>query len=216
MKKNKFYIRATIFLLLVSFCYQSAYPQANNNTNVFPVKNRGIKEYGLEFLGATIGQFVINIPATIASVLFFGPVLLSSGDNGTANIGFRDGAVYIVVNTVGASLGTLLTGKIIHQKGSRLGAWTGGLLGAGLGFSTILIYDMANRNQLQYNWGILLPVSYVLSPLCAVAGYNLLGSKNSSQSLLNKNMPQFSLTIKPEKYQNKILPKFGVNILYNF
>jgi hypothetical protein len=216
MIKNRIYAGAIIFVLVLNLPMQNIYSQDLRKDNILIEKEPGIKEYGLEFLGASIGQCVIGIPITIAGVIGLAYGFGDLGDGGAAAAVLGVGGGHVVGSTVGAPLGTMLTGKIMYQKGSRLGAWMGGLLGTGLGLSTIWMYDEATHNQQQNDWGIILLTSLVLPPLCSVGGYNLLGSKSTSQSFYDKNNPQFTFALKPEKYRNKISPKFGMNIICGF
>ncbi len=194
-----------VFIIVSLLIFSCTYGSKSNALN-----------YGAEFLGASIGQCVIGIPLTIAGVIGlaygFGDL-----DVGPAIAIMGVGGGFVIGSTVGAPLGTMLTGKIMHQRGSRSGAWLGGLLGTGLGLSTILLYSNATANQEQNNWHMILLTAFVLPPLCSVTGYNLFSYKDDYQSMFfNKNIPRIGVTVLPVKHNNKISAKIGLNVSFRF
>lgn len=191
---NNRYLVIVIICLLMFSC---AYGSKTNALN-----------YGVEFLGASAGDILIGIPSGlfISGMIFGGSFNLVDMGPGLTFAG----SAYVIGGSIGAPLGTILSGKIIHTDGSVLGAYAGGFVGMGLG---ILALASAEKISGQVAW----PSFLLLPPTCSVIGYNLFPHKTNSQSMLfNKNLPSLGLTILPEKYGDKISPKIGANITVRF
>ena len=174
---------------------------------------RELAQTSLEFLGATIGEFGIGITGSYISYRI---LRLPYAENISSDLswdlfleslvwGLGTGAI------IGTPLGTVLTGKIVHDKGSVLGAYVGGVVGTGLGMLTLICFGDKISEQ------ITIPTFLLLPPTCSVIGYNLFPHKSDSQSYLSpKNFPELALTVLPQKYGNKISPKIGAKVTVRF
>jgi drug/metabolite transporter (DMT)-like permease len=166
-------------------------------------------KYGWEFLGAIAGDVLIGIPIAVAVSYANGSLDEVAHDVGPAFVFVL--TAYIGGGSIGAPLGTLHTGKIVHDKGSVLGSFIGGVVGTTLGgLVTVYLIDKSPQE-------VVIPTILLLPPLCSVIGYNLFPHKSDSQSHLSpKNFPELSLTIQPEKHDNKISPKIGAKVTVRF
>lgn len=167
-------------------------------------------KYGWEFLGAIAGDVLIAIPsAVVVTYVTYGSLNEVVHDIGPGIVFL--GTAYIAGSSIGAPLGTLHTGKIVHDKGSVLGAYVGGVVGTGLGMLTLICFGDKISEQ------ITIPTFLLLPPICSVIGYNLFPHKSDSQSyLFPKNFPELAFTVLPEKQDNKISPKIGAKVTVRF
>jgi len=171
--------------------------------------------YGAEFLGASIGEAAIGIPSAIVSSIAFGQTASNDNEGWFYSVVMGGITGYLLGSSVGAPLGAITAGKIIHQKGSILSAYIGGITGMILGGMTILGYN--NTSGQQNSWPFVITAAGILPPLCSVIGYNLLPHKdNNSHTMFNRNLPQIGVTVLPERYNNKLSTKIGANITFRF
>jgi hypothetical protein len=191
LRNNRFWVFIIIILLLLSF----------DNLQALDWKKNWYKP-PIEFLGATTGDFLIG------TLIVIGSAQAAYDLEDIANdmlIG------YIVGGSVGAPTGTILTAKIVHDEGSVLGAYVGGIVGTGLGMLSAIYF--ADRD---ISASIALPTFLLFPPLCSVIGCKLHKPANESHSSIPKNFPVVGLTVLPEKYDNKISPKIGANVMFRF
>ena len=192
--RNKKSVLIIIFLLLL-------------NTNIIHAQDWEEKEsnYEKEFLGATVGHVVTGITAMTLTVLVE-PIYFTDHFFSLAIGG------YLVGGMLGTPLGTLLTGKIIQEKGSVLGSSVGGVIGTSLGL--LATYYMFGKEPQQE---LIIPTILILPPLCSVIGYNIFPHKNDFQSsVFPQNLPAIGLLVLPEKHGDKISPKIGANVTFRF
>jgi len=208
LRNSRFWGFIIIFLLLLSF----------GNVRAQDWKENWHKP-ALEFLGATVGEFVIGVPTTVVATLGWGYAFRGIADGSAAFGAMVLGGLtgYAVSGPVGAPLGTVLTGKILRDEGSILGAYAGGIVGTGLGLLTVYLYNRATSNVQQNYWQVIIATALLLPPICSVTGYNVFLHKSDSQSHLSpKNFPELALTVLPQKYGNKISPKIGAKVTVRF
>jgi hypothetical protein len=198
LRNSRFWVFIIIFLLLISLGSTQAYDWKKN-----------WHKPALEFFGATVGDAVTGITGMAITVLITPHT--NYMDDWPASmslllIGYSAGEL------LGAPLGTVLTGKILHHEGSVKGAYVGSLIGTVLGgLSAIYFADKNTSGE------IVLPTILLPSPLCSVIGYNLFPHKSASQSFLFlKNFPELALTVLPEKNGNKISSKIGARVTVRF
>lgn len=209
MIKNRLCVSIITFVLMLNLSILYSYPQTSTKPDLQKEKEPGIKEYSLEFLGATVGEFVIGIP--ICLLIAYSVPWPSDAHEGPAVASCLGG--YCLGSIVGAPLGTIAIGKLMRQRGSRLGAFAGGLLGTGLGLFTVWQYNQATLNKQQNHWPQVILTALVLPPLCSVIGYNLFRCKSDSHSSTQHCdiLPAFTLQLIPD-YKKSI--KFGINIKF--
>jgi len=197
LRDNRFWVLIIIFLLLLSFGNVQAQDWEENERN-----------RGAEFLGAIIGEVLIGIPvAFIAGYVWVRtvPEYYKYIDPGS-DMG-QPAWIYLFCGTVGAPLGTVITGKIVHDDGSALGAFAGGIIGTGLAYLSVVQNFPAVVG---------LPTVLLGPQVFSVIGYNLFPHKSEFHSSVPKNFPELGLTVLPEKYDNKISPKIGAKVTVRF
>ena len=198
---NKHYL--VVIILIAVICLNNCYAR----TNV------GVKEIGLEFLGATAGEFAIGIPTCL--LIAYSVQWGSNVHGGGAVVSCLSGC--FVGGIIGAPLGTKLIGKTMYQKGSGLGAYAGGIVGTGLGLLSVYLYNNATSDVQQNSWPAVITTSLLLPPILSVTGYNLFPSKNSSaSSMFEKYVPQCAVTLRPIEHNNKITPEIGLKLSLSF
>lgn len=193
-----------IMLLLLSTIIIHAQDWEGNESN-----------YGWEFLGACTGELLLGVSPIIGSIAISSiPKWNNSNDEGLAILAVF--AAYPIGGMVGAPVGTVLTGKIIHDEGSVFGAYAGGIIGTGLGVLTVYSYSKATAHVEQNSWPLVITAALILPPIMSVVGYQLGKPENQFQSYNSKNSPNLTFTVLPEKHNNKISPKIGANITFRF
>lgn len=222
IKKNRFCVCIITFILILNFSISYSYSQSSTKTELRKEKAPGIKEYSLEFLGATVGEVTISAATLVLTAI---PLTLLAPHMppdawGIAVLWGMLG--YTVGGATGAYFGTNLTGEIMHEKGSLIASCVGGILGTYLGNSLITNstgfallprkYIMPTPKIKDDLYAII--VAFILPPLGAVTGYNLFRSKNVSQSsIFWKNLPSFTLHFQPGEHGLKSSSKFGMGII---
>jgi hypothetical protein len=193
LRDNKFCVFIIILLLLLNYSNTQALDWEEDLHN--PVS---------EFLVATTGDFLIGTLIVIGSVH-------TAYDLEDVGKGVLIG--YIVGGSVGAPTGTIITGNSLEDEGSYLGSYAGGIIGTGLGFLSIYLYNRIYPNDAA--WPAIIP-ALLLPPVFSVIGYNLHKSENEFNSSIPNNFPKIGLMVLPEKHGDKILPKIGANVMFRF
>jgi len=191
---NRFWVLIIILLLLLIY----------GNTQAQDWK-KTLRKPALEFLGATVGEFIIGITGGSLTQA----VVPLDGDIAPFIIPPAFG--YIFGGSIGAPLGTKLTDKIIGDRGSVTGAYVGGIIGAGLvGFTAVKFFVGEMPSE------VFIPAAVILPQLLSVVGYNLHKPDNESHSSIPKNFPQLAFTVLPEKHDDEISPKIGAKVTVRF
>jgi hypothetical protein len=127
LRNNKFWIFVIIFLLLLGLGNIQAQDWQENVRNV-----------GYEFLGATTGNFL-----TGAAIVAYAARSASEFEDIVNDIIIG----WLVGGSVGAPAGTIITGNSLEDEGSYLGAYTGGIIGTGLGSLSIYLINRINPDN---------------------------------------------------------------------
>lgn len=162
-----------------------------------------------ELLGATLGGVIIGVP--VAAIA--GPIWVHNVPEYYKYIDpYSDAGwvpwTYLFCGTIGAPLGTVISGKIIHDHGSTLGAFAGGIIGTGLVYLSL---------KQHFPDAVTIPAVFLGPQICSIIGYKLISHKNNSQSnVFPKNLPAIGLSVLPQKHDYKISTKLGASITVRF
>lgn len=216
VKMSRSYLAVIIALLILHLNISHA--------QIIKEKRAGVKEIGLEFFGATVGEAcgcLVGISAAYGALVLVDRVVGPEAfDLGEGLMSLYLGG-YLTGGIVGAPLGTTLTGKIIHSKGSVLGACLGGIVGFTVASTIFYKLGYAPQESRFYKiFGeprVFFSTVFLLPPILSVTGYNLFPSKKSSSaSMLLKYTPQCAITCKPLEYNKRIIPEIGMKLTLKF
>ena len=166
----------------------------------------GVKEYTIELLSGATGEFVTGI-----ATMWIVANGRESNNSSSSYDGLAELFELVIYGTgVGAIIGTptgvVLSGTIMRQHGSVLGAYFGGLLGVGLGIGALYLGDKAGMGLDVTT----IPALLLMPPACSVLGYNILRSDKIKLSSIN-NFPSISLSIQPMKNDIKYFSRVTLN-----
>ena len=131
---------------------------------------RGTEVHALEFGGAALGTAVAAI-----GPLYMIDKAYSSED--WAGLGVLAIPTYAVSSTLLSTTGTHLVGKAFRQGGSFGHAFAGGALGGLIGSAALYCYQLSPSLGTRF---VLVPLSVILPPLCAVVVYNVWRNDDSN------------------------------------
>lgn len=223
-KSNKTFIAVILSMLILNFSISYSYSQSSTKTELRKEKTPGLKEYSLEFLGATIGELTIG--AVGLGLTAIPMSLLGNIHDGQGIVVAWGLSGYSLGGVIGAPFGAVITGKLMRQRGSMLGAFGGGVLGTYFGscliinsteFTGISKKYVLPTPKLRVDEWQLISIALILPSLGAVTGYNLFRPKNVARSsFFMQNLQNIAFTFQPDKCGTKPSPKFGMNIIWGF
>ncbi|GEM_PF-3006320 len=138
-----------------------SYSGATSTAPRMPVwKQAGV--YGLEFTVAAVGTLIAEAGglATIEGVY-------QAGWNGPGSV--PGATAYCVTSALLTATGTHLMGKLVRRGNSFSRALAGGAVGGLLGGAAFIDYFVTRKNP----HSAMMPIAFVLPPLCAVVAYNV-------------------------------------------